>query len=102
MYSSILVCWSYSYHFGNRHYFIHDDHVDAGNRVIIVSIDNPWDLIQDKVEKVLVEYILIFSDELVCRALLAVLDSGIRPWAQVCKLRLQNSKDFLGRLSFWL
>jgi hypothetical protein len=49
--------------------------------VIILLIDNPRDLIQDKVEKVLVEYILIFSNKLVCRALLAVLDSGIRPRA---------------------
>lgn len=101
MYSRILVCWSYSYHFANRHYFIHDEG-DTGNRVTIILIDNPRNLVQNKVEKLLVEYILIFSDELVCRALLALLDSGIRPWAQVSKLRLQNSKDFLGRLCFWL
>lgn len=77
------------------HYFIHDG-VDTGNRVTIVLIDNPRNLVQDKVEKLLVEYILIFPDKLVCRALLAVLDSGIGPWAQVSKLRLQNSKNFLG------
>ena len=72
-------------------------------QVSFPSIDDPWNLVQNKVEELLVQDILVFSDEIFLTSRLAcAFLNRVRPWTEVGKLSLENIEDLLRRLGIRL
>jgi hypothetical protein len=75
----------------------------AKYRFLNQSINDPWNFVQDKVEELLIQDVLIFTDEifLAGRLACAFLDR-VRPWTEVRELSLESIEDFLRRLGIRL